>query len=144
MRQKQQKQQQKQQQKNNEARHQVFFHLSGKNFKVPGNFSYEDKKTIQEWARIWKRSRIDSNHSQMPSKVQRQNIFFYFTAINVLELVPLNVTYKALQHHANLPINTILFEASGGGLYALPEVVYTLTGKISISRVPAMNMYLRT
>jgi hypothetical protein len=61
------------------------------------------------------------------------------TAINVLELVPLNVTYKALQHHANLPINTILFEASGGGLYALPEVVYTLTGKISISRVPAMK-----
>ena len=67
VRQKQQKQHQQQQQKNNEALHQVFFHLSGKNFKVPGNFSYEDKRTIQEWARIWKRSRIDSNHSQMPS-----------------------------------------------------------------------------
>ena len=52
---------------NNATMHQVFFHLSGKNFKVPGSFSFEDKRTIQEWARIWKRSRIDSNHSQMPS-----------------------------------------------------------------------------
>merc|ERR1712028_203429 len=46
---------------NNATMHQVFFHLSGKNFKVPGSFSFEDKRTIQEWARIWKRSRLDNS-----------------------------------------------------------------------------------
>ena len=61
------------------------------------------------------------------------------TTIDVLELVPLNFSYKALQQFVELPLNTVLFEACGGALYSLPDVLHTLTGKISMSRVPALK-----
>ena len=61
------------------------------------------------------------------------------TTIDVLELVPLNVSSRDIGTFSGLPLNTLLFEACGGGIYALPEVVYTMTDQISMSRVPAMT-----
>ena len=61
------------------------------------------------------------------------------TTVNVLELVPLNIDYATLQSFDGLPLNTVLFEACGGAFYAHPDLVQTLTGKISMSRVPALT-----
>jgi hypothetical protein len=62
------------------------------------------------------------------------------STIDVLELVPLNASYKSLQYHPNLPLNTLLFEACGGAIYAHPTVVHLLTDKIAMSRVPALTV----
>ena len=47
-------------------------------------------------------------------------------SIDVLKLVPLKITLKTLKNMFGLPLNTVLFEAYGGALYALPSVVSKL------------------